>query len=268
MHVLGSIGHSFSQRRKSPKPKSLHIRKVSFSGCSLSSGCSFDSTSSSSTARAPSSVRSTGSSHSFDPLHSHPTFQPPPRLQDRPLLSPAQTSPSSKSFAFFDDSEAEEENSYYLGRASTIGGDDENVDYDVKEILDRQSKEMVLPPLSSPMDHSDDRTEAQDYFMMQLAKRPPMPRSRWSESTIQTLEDFTDGELSTPLAFDGACTPDSEADLPLEMPNFSHKRNMTPSRPPMRSLDSLEDFIKHGGWKRRGVVLNPNEAAAQEGSDA
>lgn len=113
---------------------------------------------------------------------------------------------------------------------------------------------MVLPPHSSPMDHSIESSEPQDYFMIQLAKRPPMPRSRWSESTIQTLDQ---ADLS---ADDYDETPDSEADLPLEIPNFSHKRNVTPKRPPMRSLDSLEDFMKQGGWKRKGVVFNENEA--------
>lgn len=92
---------------------------------------------------------------------------------------------------------------------------------------------------------------------MQLAKRPPMPRSRWSESTIQSIQSLDQGDMS---ADDYDETPDSEADVPLEIPNFSHKRNVTPQRPPMRSLDSLEDLIKRSGWKRRGVVFNENEA--------
>ena len=249
MHVLGSIGHSFSQRRKSPKPKDLHIRKVSFSGCSLSSGCSFSSTSSTSTAKAPSSAR-TPSGQSFDPLNLHPTFSPPPRLQDRPLISPERLS-HREALTFFDDETDEE--GYLSSRGSFDASDFEDED--------RHVTELTLPPHTSPMDHPscDDDTEPQDYFMMQLAKRPPMLRSRWSESTIMTLDQIDD--LSTP-SYD--VTPDTETESPLEMPNFSHKRLTAPRRPPMRSLDSLEDFIKRGGWKRRGIVLDKDEAKSDQ----
>jgi hypothetical protein len=109
------------------------------------------------------------------------------------------------------------------------------------------------------MDHSLSPQD-QDYFTLAMARRPA-PRSRWSESTIQTLDlDMDMGDVSVAGDdYDQAATPDTEADLPLEIPNFSHKRNVTPKRPPMRSLDSLDDLIKKSGWKRRGVVFNGEE---------
>jgi hypothetical protein len=254
MHVLGTIGHSFSQRRKTPKPKDLHIRKVSFSGSSLSSGCSLSSSSSSTastcTARGPLSARTTTS---FDPLNSHPTFQPPPRLHERPLISPERPRYQPAS-TFFDDSTDEEfddeqslDEGYVVGKAQEL------------HLSHSQPREMILPPHTSPMDHS---SSPNDYFTLAMARRPAMaPRSRWSESTIQTLDlDLDLGDVS--LAdddYDQAATPDTEADVPLEIPNFSHKRNVTPKRAPMRSLDSLDDLIKKSGWKRRGVVFNGEE---------
>lgn len=246
MHVLGSIGHGFSQRRKTT-PRDLHIRKVSLSGCSLASGDSFSSSSSTSTARAPNSALTTPSASSgFDPLSLHPTFQPPPRLHDRPLISPERThyTPSS---SFFPDDSSDDDS--FDDRHSSAD-DEEYTVCRAQELHFSHPKEMVLPPHASPMDHStDNRSEPQDYFMVRLAERPNMPRSRWSESTIQTLDqdDFDE-------------TPGTDEDIPLEMPNFSRKRNAAPSRPPLRSLDSLDDFIKKGGWKRRGVVFNKGEA--------
>lgn len=246
MHVLG---HSFSQRRKSPKPRDLHIRKVSFSGCSLSSGGSLSSSSSSSssaastsTTRAPLSSRTTAS---FDPLSLHPTFQPPPRLHDRPLLSPERRQFEAAATFFDDDDESDD--GYFAG-AGEYGC---------------QGKE-ELPPHASPMDHTGhDRTEPQDYFFQQITKRPQLPRSRWSESTVHTLEQLT------PAA--SVMSPDGDDDgddggYPFQqpshssMPNFSYKRaTALPKRPPMKTLDSLDEFIKRGGWKRRGIVFHEED---------
>ncbi|OAA36661.1 hypothetical protein NOR_07461 [Metarhizium rileyi] len=257
MHVLGNIGHSFSQRRRTHKPKDLHIRKVSCSGSSLSSGCSSSSSSASSTstARPPLSARTTASSSTFyDPLSSHPTFQPPPRLHDRPLISPER--PDYQHAVTFFDGSTDDEFDH-----QSIGDEEEYTIGKAQALHFSHPTEMVLSPLSPSTDHASlDSYSGQqplDYFMMQMAKRPPMPRSRWSESTIQTQDldlDLSADELDQ-------TTPDLETDLPLEIPNFSLKRNVTatPKRPPMRSLDSLEDLIKRSGWKRRGVVFNRNE---------
>ncbi|GJN76914.1 hypothetical protein VFPFJ_06129 [Purpureocillium lilacinum] len=259
MHVL----NGFSQRRKSSKPRDLHIRKVSFSGCSLSSGSDFSSSPSStlsaSTPRAPRSSRST----TFDPLALHPTFQPPPRLHDRPLLSPERRRFEGAA-TFFDDSDgADEGDSGYFERAS---------EYEMRQwdIQEDQPFEMELPPHASPMDHEDnDRTEPQDYFLLQLRQRPQLPKSRWSASTVYTLDQVTTGSTATPEDDnDLGGETETEAMEQTEqtqlnqlghrsMPNFSYKREtVVVRRPPMKTMDSLEDFIKRGGWKRRGIVFD------------
>ncbi|PNY27508.1 Uncharacterized protein TCAP_02581 [Tolypocladium capitatum] len=259
MHVLG---HSFSQRRKPSKPRDLPIRKVSFSGCSLSSGSSLSSSSSSSSSAA-STPLSCRISSSFDPLSLHPTFQPPPRLHDRPLLSPEGRLYEP---ATFDDDESD--GGYFSG-AGMYG-------YEGKE---------ELPPLTIPMmddDTGHDWTEPQDYFL-QITKRPQLPRSRWSESTVHTLEELTPAASITSTADDGLdgddCLDDDDdcgysfqQPNHQSMPNFSYKRTtavpkrtMTlPKRPPL-TLDNLEEFIKRGGWKRRGIVFHEEDMGGDEG---
>lgn len=243
MHVPG-----LNQRRKT-KPRDLHIRKVSFSGSSvsgssLSSGSSFSSASSTSTARADNaSHASTGSTLSFDPLQLHPTFQAPPRLQDRPLIH-HERRPYETEAAFYDDDE---------------GSDFGDMDHSTHE----EQFHMELPPHTSPMDHADEIEEPQDYFHLQFAKRPPMPRSHWSVSTIQTL----DLDQYTPITSasdpsSGCFIADNEdgevasRQPTMSVPNFSYKRPVTPRRPPFKSMDSVDDLIKRGGWKRRGIVFN------------
>ncbi|KAF7562746.1 hypothetical protein G7046_g1394 [Stylonectria norvegica] len=249
MHVLG---HSFSQRRKSStKPRDLHIRKVSFSGSSLSSGCSLSSASSTSTARTNSTERV--DSH-LDPLSSHPTFHAPPRLYERPFIVGENQRYDEHPGTFYNDQD-----------------DDLEDELDEQDVDEQQPTEMALPPHASPMDTNDERQEPQDYFMMTLAKRPPMPRSHWSESTIQTLDHGTPG---------GAAQDDDDEDVDdgLEMPSLSHrtsamqnfnfgfsqKRGTVPKRPIFKARDSVENFIKRGGWKRRGIVFNDKDVAQND----
>lgn len=120
------------------------------------------------------------------------------------------------------------------------------------------------------MDHTDhERQEPQDYFLATLAKRPPLPRSHWSESTIQTIDSITPNNTTTPSTFDDDTDDDASV---LEMPaltrrssnfsrafNFSYKRNTVPKRPPMKAMDSVDNFIKRGGWKRRGIVFHEED---------
>ena len=252
MHVLG---RGFSQRRKSSikRPRDLHIRKVSFSGCSLSSGCSFSSTSSSSTSSTARTHIADGhrGSHpsGVDPLSLHPTFQPPPRLYERPFIADSQH--YEQPVSTFYDSEDEEEDDVI----------------EEKDVIDEQPFEMELPPHASPSDHTGhERQEPTDYFMSALTKRPPLPRSHWSESTIQTIDSITPNPPSVATPLD-----DNDDDISvLEMPslsrrssnftfNFSLKRNTVPKRPPMKPMDSVENFIKRGGWKRRGIVFKQDD---------
>ncbi|KAM4063833.1 hypothetical protein HRG_006935 [Hirsutella rhossiliensis] len=271
MHVLG---HSFSQRRKTCKPRDLHIRKISFSGSSLSSGSSFSSSmsaasmssssisapstaasssssslsppNSASTARGP---RSSRSAAGLDPLALHPTFQPPPRLCDRPLLSSPEPRRFDESTTFFLDDDEE----------SIIDPCGSYVRHD----------EAVSPVVEAKM------MEPDDYFGVQFTRRPAMPRSRWSESTVATVESTTPSDDDDTVH--GSEEDDADRDVvddvighyyyqptkPLDghqsMPNFSHKRDTIPKRPPIKTLDSLEDFIKRGGWKRRGIVFHQED---------
>lgn len=246
MHL--SIGH----RRQGSKARDLHIRKVSFSGCSLASGCSFESTSTTSTTRPPWHARS-DSSGSYDPLRSHPIVHPPPRLQDRAMLRPS-SGDSAQMATFFNDTESEDE---YTGYPMSVF----EYDTDEESVFDRDDD---LPPLASPSDHSDvDDDEPSDYFFMEFARRPAFPRSRWSDSTIQTINQLTP-------AISSANTPDvieHAIAVPLprlqQLPNFSYKRNTVPKRPTIQASDSVEDLVKRGGWKRRGIVFHNEDVDSE-----
>lgn len=255
---MNILTRSFSQRRKSShkRPRDLHIRKVSFSGCSLSSGCSFSSTSSTSTtstARTHLADMPNGGSHpaGFDPLSLHPTFQPPPRLYERPYLEMAEEPAP----AFWDDSEEEAELC------------------EVDEI-----KELTLPPHVSSIDLGDEKEQSQDYFFRTLSTRPPLPRSHWSVSTINTIDSITPDASTTTT--NTMANPDEEDDddagSVLEMAaisrrnsnysfNFNLKRSSTTlKRPPMKPMDSVDNFIRRGGWKRRGIVFRDEDLASTQ----
>lgn len=240
------LGHRFSQRRKSSnKPRDLHIRKVSFSGCSLSSGCSFPSSSSMSTARAPSERVGSAGSGTFEPPSLHPTFQPPPRLYNRPLIY-ADSHQYEEGTTFFDDDDTEE--------------DDSDYELTEREVPEQQRTEMELPP-RAPIDHvTRERQEPQEYFLLQLTKRPPIPLSRWSESTVHTLDQLT--PAGTP---DGVSEPEP---LGYRSPNFSYKRATVPKRPTMRVMDTFDNYIKRGRWKRRGILFNSSEMDDKDEADS
>ncbi|PFH58851.1 hypothetical protein XA68_13099 [Ophiocordyceps unilateralis] len=279
MPVLG-----FSHGRCSSKPKDLHIRKISFSGCSLSSGSSFSSSPANSIAYACSSSSSSTSllppstscssrppleGHA-DPLAQHPTYSPPPRLHHRPLLDAAM----------------------FLG-----GADDDDVFHSRRPV----DKELPRLPSSSvsDVDVSENRRpdEARDYFSVPLPTRPQFPPSRWSDSTIASMDlsDLaSDSDLDDSDHVDQSVDSDSSDDVeepldsevedtihvhhdasdaedrhyhfqqPLDghcsMPNFSYKRaTALPKRPPIKTLDSLDEFVKRGGWKRRGIIFHNEE---------
>lgn len=258
MHVL----QGFCQRRKSSKssrPRDLHIRKVSFSGSSLSSGCSL---SSSSTISAESTPTPTGTPRpDVDPLALHSAFQAPPRLFERPFIRTDDFAPPA--YGGSDDADIEEE--AYLEH----------------DLASQQPTEMALPPHVSPMDAADaEGKEPNDYFFATLSQRPPLPKSRWSESTIQTMDQFDDDKDSDEVTQ----SEDSDDDLDdnasvLEMRRRSNRasalqnlsvnvsytrsgpprRPAPPQRPPMRSLDTVDNFIRRGGWKRRGIVFHQED---------
>lgn len=246
MHVLG---HSFCEKRKSTKrPRDLHIRKVSFSGSSLS-GCSLSS--SDSTASAVTAI--------LQPQHAD---HAPRRLHERAMIS----SPSRRDQprSFFDDADS-----------IAVGSDDEDEE-DGDDDVDMDQFVMEMPPHTPEADHSGDSQQEpmMDYFHFHLTKRPSLPRSRWSESTISSIQTIE--AMPTPGAsFSTIATEqeDERTSMLMEMPpNFSYKRAVsTPAatnnkRPPMKHLDSIEEFVKRGGWKRRGIVFQQEEVNSSEES--
>lgn len=291
---MNVLHRGFSHHRKSaPKsPRDLHIRKISLSGCSVGSWDSASSTCSSAatptmptfpSARSETAITAR-SSFENNPLGSHPSYQAPPRLANRPYIQHDQrrayTAPdvgnSGLGSTFFHDDTEDEDDGCPYGFSEN---DAETMELPLHE---EQPRNMELPPAASPLDYSaHERSQPQDYFLFQLSKRPPMPRSHWSESTIQTLQSFDDlDDLAS-----GTCTPAGEIDLTevdfpstesssdesttvvgiaepvVILPNFSYKRPSVPPRPSMHATkDKVEEVSKMGGWKRRGVVFNKNEA--------
>ncbi|KAF4450679.1 hypothetical protein F53441_6220 [Fusarium austroafricanum] len=251
MHVL----HGFGQRRKSSRrPRDLHIRKVSFSGSSLSSGCSLSSSSSStiSAVSTPAAPTPTATRPEIDPLNSHPAFHAPPRLYERPFIR-------------MDD--------VYYGTDEAVIDEEDCVEQDVAA---QQPTEMALPPHVSPMDVADEEgNEPRDYFFTTLSKRPPMPKSRWSESTIQSIQTFEEDEDDSEVtqSEDSEDENDDASVLEMRRPSrhasalkpvsinttYTARPGLAPKRPPMRSLDSVDNFIRRGGWKRRGIVFQKEE---------
>ncbi|KAF4499221.1 hypothetical protein FAGAP_4597 [Fusarium agapanthi] len=260
MHVL----HGFGQRRKSSRrPRDLHIRKVSFSGSSLSSGCSLSSSSSStiSAVSTPSLQTPTASRPEIDPLASHPAFHAPPRLYERPFIR-------------MDDAEP-----VFYGADNAVIDEEDYVEQDVAA---QQPTEMALPPHVSPMDAADEEgNEPRDYFFATLSKRPPMPKSRWSESTIQSIQTFEDEEDDSEVTQSEDSEDETDDASVLEMRRLSRhasalkpvsinttytaRPGLAPKRPPMRSLDSVDNFIRRGGWKRRGIVFHKDDLDNQRG---
>lgn len=279
MHLLG---HSFSQKRGGCKrPRDLHIRKVSFSGSSAS-GCSLsssDSTLSACTAFTP-------------PQHAD---HAPPRLHDRPLKAkkPCRIYLDSMTFddtmEFYDDDiDADDDDDVY----SVAISDGEESEGD--DGLSIRHFDMEMPPNPQETHHhhhhngQEDQQEEEeevDYFALQLSRRPPMPRSRWSESTIQSVQSLSHVPTTPGSSVSTAATEQDLEDLEdlspvvTETPlSFSHGKRAisTPNpatpdmpgvrsgRPPLRTMDSVEDFVKRGGWKRRGIVFQQADVAAKD----
>jgi hypothetical protein len=148
-----------------------------------------------------------------------------------------------------------------------------------QDVAAQQPTEMALPPHVSPMDAADEQgNEPKDYFFTTLSVRPPMPKSRWSESTIQSIQTFDDDDDDEDDS-EVTQSEDSEDEgdnvSVLEMRRISRhasalkpasinatyaaRPGLAPKRPPMRSLDSVDNFIRRGGWKRRGIVFHKED---------
>lgn len=266
MHVLG---HGFGSRRKSStkRPRDLHIRKVSFSGSSLSSGCSLSSSTSSTPVATPTARTPTAAFRpEMDPLQLNPAFHAPPRLFERPFKK--------------------------IDPVPEFHSHDDEDDFIVNQDVDESTPVKKALPHVSPEDDLDCGTpEPSDYFLTALAPPPqPQPRhaspvnlSRWSESTVASL-DFEVNQDSDSEEEDATSDSDNDDNDVLEMRRLSRRLsrrsshraaalqtlslNITytprpanaPKRPPMRSLDSVDNYIRRGGWKRRGIVFRAEDA--------
>lgn len=280
MHVLG---HSFSQKRKCNRPRDLQIRKVSFSGSSLSDGSlssSSTSTASAGTAIAPSQYHTSPAPVFASPTNAHA----PLRLYERPFKSsrhhPIMAAGASAATFYYADSaiSSDDDEDYY----GSIMGDDED-DEKRSEFVEVEGTQfhMELPPHAEHIEaDTPEAHERSDYFFFQhVTKRPSMPKSRWSESTIQTLDMATPGssihddyeededkDVLVEEEEEDMETPTAHVDVP---PNFSYKYQRTVSapearRPTMPAKDSVEEFIKRGGWKRRGIVFDRREIGMRD----
>jgi hypothetical protein len=100
-----------------------------------------------------------------------------------------------------------------------------------------------------------------------------MPKSRWSESTIQSIQTFEDEEDDSEVTQSEDSEDETDDASVLEMRRLSRhalkpvsinttytaRPGLAPKRPPMRSLDSVDNFIRRGGWKRRGIVFHKDD---------
>ncbi|KAF4842396.1 hypothetical protein CGCSCA4_v008670 [Colletotrichum siamense] len=247
--MFGSTPSPSSSRKGKCPREAMHTRKPSLSN-SISSN---DSSSTQSTRSSGSTIRHTRRLD-FDPLSLHPTFQPPPgRLFERPLIHNSQAIEDAVLDSYFSSQEAalaEHQQKTKAAFAAAVPA-------------------MPQPPVDSPRTPIDQQrsrehaAEGDDYFLFKVqqhiaATRPQLPRSHWSESTVQTLDMSSPDEEDDDVDADGdGSIVDEERPVrESRWQNFSHKRNSPPKRPQMKSLDSVEDFLKRGGWKRRGIVFD------------
>ncbi|OHF03395.1 hypothetical protein CORC01_01114 [Colletotrichum orchidophilum] len=230
-------------------PEALHTRKPSLTNSVSSS----DSSSTQST-RSTATMRHTRVLD-FDPLSLHPTFHAPPRLYERPFIHNSQCI------------EDEVINSYFSSQEAAAAAEDK-----AKASFAAAIPDMPVPPVDSPRTpiqqqerSREHAAEGDDYFLFKVqqhiaATRPQLPRSHWSESTINTMASQHDDDEES--SEDGSIVDDERPVRESQWQNFSMKRSSpsTVRRPAMKSLDSVEDFIKRGGWKRRGIVFEQEGA--------
>lgn len=119
-------------------------------------------------------------------------------------------------------------------------------------------------PHASPVSHHDYETvdEPQDYFFryIQTKKRPTLPQSRWSDSTIESIVESID-DLTPVTSMSEPASPIAEAEAEAEAAGESTPTPATtvPKRPTFKAINSFEDYVRRGGWKRRGIVFNPED---------
>jgi hypothetical protein len=266
----------------------IHLRKPSLS----------DSVSS---AESTSTLRSAQSSPGrrtptldFDPLSMHPTYSPPPppaRLSERPFILSHDSHDSGVDtdevlehyFRAQDDCKTDSMLSPPTDSPTPMAhpqprSADEGGDYFLYKLrlveLQEQQRQAAIEAMTSATTTSTTTTTTNTAC-----------QSRWSMSTVDVEEsafdsdsddDETDGTDDT----DDTDTYEYDEEPVLEMAvraerparhaaswqNFSYKRDLAPAsprRPPMKTMDSVEDFIKRGGWKRRGIIFQADDTRAE-----
>lgn len=220
-----------SDHERKPTMRRFHLRKPK----SLASVSSADSlsTAPSSAPRTPASPGRHSRAVEFDPLDLHPTrHAPPPRLAER---------------AFIDMHSCEK---------------------------------VAASPRIRGVDAVDSPASAQEEFSMrlELPARPTFERSRWSESTISSMSYSSEGEQDEDEDEDDVSEEEDEDQTPTGEPviqfqfderevapswqNFSLKRNTVAvprRRPAAGTGNALDDYVKRGGWKRRGIVFQNSD---------
>ncbi|KAF6834242.1 hypothetical protein CPLU01_05053 [Colletotrichum plurivorum] len=267
--MLGSTPWAHHHHQVSPPsmrgnrhPEALHTRKSSSAGSvSSNESSSTRSTRSSGTARHTRVL-------DFDPLSLHPTFQAPPRLYERPFIHSSQSIEDDVLDSYFSSQEAALASSHKaqapIAAAPTLKMPAPPVDSPRTPI---QQQTTASPPRSREL-----AAEGDDYFLFKVqqhiaATRPQLPRSHWSESTIQTLDMSSPEEDDDEVDAAGGAVDEEERPVrESRWQNFSHKRSNPPRRPQMKSLDSVEDFLKRGGWKRRGIVFEQDGTRQSDSS--
>ncbi|KAM0326199.1 hypothetical protein ACHAQA_006796 [Verticillium albo-atrum] len=262
-----------------PAAEIFHQRKPSLSNSvsSASSTCTSCSLASSASKRSHRRTQVID----FDPLSMHPTFIAPPLpLNERPFILPDH-----------ENSEEEVIEEYIRAEESS------------KALSLPDDSPTPMQPTED--DNHRAQPEGNDYFMYKLnllqhqerqqqavmagaaASRPSPPaRSRWSESTMASIdivespmrsvfEETDDEEDEEDEDDDDVSVSDFELVVPAEREvrqakswqNFSHKPTAmsSPRRPPIQTMDSVENFIKRGGWKRRGIVFQEEGMRRSDG---
>ncbi|KAK1963177.1 hypothetical protein LY78DRAFT_210215 [Colletotrichum sublineola] len=248
----GQCSPSSTKRRH---PEALHTRKPSLTN-SVSSNESSSTRSTRSTATARRSRVL-----DFDPLSQHPTFHPPPRLFERPFIHNSQSIEDEVINSYFSSQEAAAAEQAKAAAVPSMPAPP--VDSLRTPIQEQKQQQQQQQQQSRSQELA---AEGDDYFLFKVqqhiaATRPQLPRSHWSESTINTMASTAE-EDDDDSSENGSIVNDERPVRESQWQNFSHKRLSPPNarRPQMKSLDSVEDFIKRGGWKRKGIVFQ------QEGS--
>lgn len=264
-----------SRKFRLRKPKSLDAVSI----------CSHSSSSSAASTAMPRTPVSPHARHSrvveFDPLRLHSTYHAPPPLAERPFIHvvdqdeagcyqprPRRAGPKVQDLDLAmdherdDDADAEEEplalrldlgerpnlvrSHWSYSTINTLISDADNSDSEEEYEDDDQEEDIDLPVMHpATPDHIT----------------PTASPALDSSSTYASHFDFDEDTETEPS--------DDENDRPVlsqrSFQNFSYKRNtvavVVPRRRPQEAMNSIDHYVKRGGWKRRGIVFQTEDSS-------